>query len=189
VETAASGDMPPLSPILAKRLASVEQTLPTAGAVPPPPFERTSSSDRSFDSVSPKEKEDIVAKLNKLDEQNQSLWGAIRTYLLSSEAVRETIASLATRVGSVLFLLFLVQILVSLYRYNIRLASYYDARADALQLSRGSDGEEFARLVFVLSPDHVEFGRSRSPTAELAQFVRDIASTGEEKKKEGSSQG
>ena len=81
-------------------------------------------------------------------------------------------------------LLFLVQILVTLYRYNIRLASYYDARADALQLANGSSREEFFKLVFAISPENLEFGRSRFPTSEFAKYFKDFTSPGGEKKKE-----
>ena len=35
------------------------------------------------------------------------------------------VSTVSTKIGSVLILLFLVQILVSLYRYNIRLSGYY----------------------------------------------------------------
>ena len=147
------------------------------------------SSDNVFGTLSAKSKDDLVAKMQKIGEQNESLWGALNAYLSTSEALRETIASLATRVGAVFLLLFLVQILVSLYRYNIRLASYYDARADALQLSNRSEGEEFAKLVLVLSPENLEFGRSRYPTSEIAKFLKDFASPGEGKKKQGSNEG
>ena len=37
-----------------------------------------------------------------------------------------------TRIGSIVLILFLVQILVALYRYNTRLAAFYDARADLI---------------------------------------------------------
>jgi hypothetical protein len=147
------------------------------------------SSDNVFGTLSAKSKDELVAKMQKIGEQNESLWGALNAYLSTSEALRETIASLATRVGAVFLLVFLVQILVSLYRYNIRLASYYDARADALQLSNRSAGEEFAKLVLVLSPENLEFGRSRYPTSEIAKFLKDFASPGEGKKKQGSSEG
>lgn len=39
-----------------------------------------------------------------------------------------------TRFGPMLIILFFVSILVNLYRYNIRLAAFYDARADAIEM-------------------------------------------------------
>jgi len=39
-----------------------------------------------------------------------------------------------TRFGTIVMIIFLVSILTPLYRYNIRLATYYDAHGDILQL-------------------------------------------------------
>lgn len=44
------------------------------------------------------------------------------------------VSTLSTKIGSVLLLIFLVQHLSSLYRYNIRLAVFCDSRADLLQM-------------------------------------------------------
>jgi ABC-type multidrug transport system fused ATPase/permease subunit len=60
------------------------------------------------------------------------------------------VSTLSTKVGSVLLLVFLVQLLSNLYRYNLRLASFSDSRADFLQLlspSQSLDGETLARIL------------------------------------------
>ncbi|MBN3762027.1 hypothetical protein [Burkholderia sp. Ac-20365] len=81
-------------------------------------------------------------------------------------------STISTRVASVLLLLFLVQILVTMYRYSIRLAAFYDARADILQLSPPFDSVQFAEIVSALSPDGLDFGREpKSP----AQYAIDLA--------------
>jgi hypothetical protein len=75
------------------------------------------------------------------------------------------ISTIATRAGAVLILLFLVQILVTLYRYNVRLANFYDGRADALQLMSSKDEKSFKTLVETIGGDIIEFGKvPKTPT-------------------------
>ncbi len=57
-----------------------------------------------------------------------------------------------------MILLFLAQILVTLYRYNVRAAAFYDGRADALLLARNED-LELGRLVELFTPTTVDFGK------------------------------
>ena len=84
-------------------------------------------------------------------------------------------ATNATRVVVILITLFLVQILVSLYRYNTRLAGYYDARADALLLLHAEEGivqrMPFAELMAALSPDGVDFGRAPKTSLDHAMAM------------------
>jgi hypothetical protein len=88
-----------------------------------------------------------------------------------------TISSLSTRIGSVLILIFLVQILVNLYRYNIRLAAYYDARADALQLVGSKDEKTLNEYVKVLSPETFDFGKQpRSPADNVMDLLKEVLS-------------
>lgn len=62
---------------------------------------------------------------------------------------------------------FLVQILVRLYQYSLRLAAFWDSRADALLLARSfASGRavKFDDLVMALAPDAYDFKPSpRSP--------------------------
>ena len=82
------------------------------------------------------------------------------------------------RVTTILLIAFLVQILVSLYRYNTRLAGYYDARADAVLMTRFA-GAEFDKLVDLLSPDRFDFGRQpRSPASNAVELAREILRPG-----------
>jgi hypothetical protein len=75
------------------------------------------------------------------------------------------ISTIASRADAVLILLFLVQILVSLYRYNFRLASYYDGGAYALELMNNADEKSFQALVGAMSPEILDFGKMpKTPT-------------------------
>ena len=76
------------------------------------------------------------------------------------------------RVAILALLAFLLQLLVNLYRYNMRLAAYYSARADALVLSF-SERHDLWRLIDAFSPDSLDFGRApKSPTQQIADVVR-----------------
>jgi hypothetical protein len=72
-----------------------------------------------------------------------------------------------TRFGVVLILVFLVQILVSLYRYNMRLAAFYFARADGLVLLSRMPSN-LGTLVNIVSPDKIDFGKPPKTPAEEA---------------------
>ncbi len=94
----------------------------------------------------------------------------------------QLVSAISTRVGSIVLLLFLVRILVPLYRYNIRLASYYDARADALELTclrnEQVDDELFEKLTNTLSPENIDFSEApASPTQEVLDFVKQVVTS------------
>ncbi len=112
----------------------------------------------------------LHAALSALEKQ---LTSDINPFLVSAEPepsdVSLLIASGATRFGILLVVIFLVQILVGVYRYSLRLSAFYAGRADALVtvLDRKTDlgawGAEFL-------PGDIDFGRQpRTP----AQYVVD----------------
>ena len=87
------------------------------------------------------------------------------------------ISTYANRVGVILVILFLVGILVSLYRYNMRLSAFYDARADALYMMDFLD-VGFDRLAEALTPDTVDFGKQpRSPVDQVSTLARELIRT------------
>ena len=73
-----------------------------------------------------------------------------------------------TRLGVVGFIIFFIALLVGLYRYNMRLAAFYDGRADALSLGR-PEQVGFDTLVDKFSPDAVGYGKQ--PTSPLDQVA------------------
>jgi hypothetical protein len=95
--------------------------------------------------------------------------------LLSVKADPLEIFTFITRFSFAIVLFFLVSILVSVYRYSLRLAAHYDARADALSLSSALLDDSFHQLVQSLSPSGVDFGKlDRSPTEQLLDVVRSV---------------
>lgn len=96
----------------------------------------------------------------------------------------ETIASIFTltdRIGTFVILLIMVHYLMSLARYNLRLAAFYQARRDTIQLNemeelpRPENVDELGRMMEALSPDGLDFGRSPKTAADMAmQLARTI---------------
>lgn len=72
---------------------------------------------------------------------------------------------------------FIVQLLIRMFQYNTRLASFHEARADAMLAVAGyglsvSPGE-FSHLVSVLSPDLLDFGKApKTQLHEAAELTK-----------------
>lgn len=81
------------------------------------------------------------------------------------------IASGITRFGILFIMLFIVQILVNLYRYTMRMSAYYLSQADAMLLAEdGGDG--LLKVVPVLSPQDVDFGKApQTPVQNLEKML------------------
>jgi hypothetical protein len=126
---------------------------------------------------------DISELQHKADDLQNEITKAEETgrqSTLDQNQIWVLVSAIVTRLGSVVLLLFLVKILVPLYRYNIKLASYYDARADALELMNiqgfgGGADTMFEKLSTVLTPETIDFGNPPSSPAEqaieLAKYV------------------
>ncbi len=84
------------------------------------------------------------------------------------------VSALSTRIGITFLLLFLVQILVSLYRYNIRLSAFYDARADALAVAKDVKKMKFSDIVDLTAPEKLDFVRQKAPTDQAIDIAREI---------------
>jgi hypothetical protein len=94
------------------------------------------------------------------------------------------VSTLSTRVGIVLMILFLVQILVTMYRYNSRLAAHLEGRAVALQLASLQQDQKWqiTELINLFSGDSVDFGKL-PPTAiqSFADLLKQAAATASKK--------
>jgi hypothetical protein len=83
---------------------------------------------------------------------------------------RYLVVTTITRVTVVLVIVFLVQILVGLYRYNYRLATFYDSRRDILRVWDGN-AATLEKLEKTMSP-HIDFGKEpKHPIEEIIQKV------------------
>lgn len=80
------------------------------------------------------------------------------------------------RFGSVVIVLFLVQILIRVFRYNVRLANFYNARASALEVYLSNrdhpDKLTLEMLTAMLSPDGIDMGMQKNPTDHFSEWVK-----------------
>ncbi len=108
--------------------------------------------------------------------------GTAKTSIDAIKSLQERIFSLGpiiTRALAIAITLLIVQIFVRLYQYNVKLAAFYDARADALllepALGKMKHEMRYNELVDALSPDSVDFGKTPKTmvdqAAELARVM------------------
>lgn len=87
----------------------------------------------------------------------------------AEDDLRTILSSLSTRIGAVLLIVFLVQILAGLYRYSARMAAHYDSSADVLSFGDDLEKQDRVRL---LSTTHVGFeGATRTPVSQVREIV------------------
>jgi hypothetical protein len=85
--------------------------------------------------------------------------------------------SILIRVAAVLLIVFLVQTFITVFRYMTRLAAYYQARVDALQLAGEQDLAiaDLQKMTSVLSPEAYDFGKvARTPAEQASDLARAI---------------
>jgi len=79
-----------------------------------------------------------------------------------------------TRVGVIGFIIYFINLLSNLYRYNLRLAAFYDSRADVLELKRPTD-TDFSELITNFSPDHLNFGKPvQNPASQAIELAKEL---------------
>jgi hypothetical protein len=86
------------------------------------------------------------------------------------------IATNINRFGTMFIVLFLTGLLMTLFRYNIRLAGYYDARADALLLLTARlDEGAISKILTLLSPESYDFGKiPKSPAEHAVELAKEV---------------
>ena len=129
-----------------------------------------------FDSEVNYNLEQATTRLDSLRGFLDSKFNKIESQALNSSNI--IISASVIRIGIVLLLIFLVQILVSLYRYTYRLSAFYDARADALELLEPEEEittETIEKIAVLLSPGNINFGKTpQSPTAQAIDIAKEI---------------
>lgn len=117
----------------------------------------------------------LSSSLDGFDESLKAIAGNIDDFKASQNQAHILISTVTTRIGSVLLLIFLVQILVTAYRYNSKLGAHYEARADALELEVHS-GLKLTELVPSLSPEGITYGKeSVAPNKEVIDLIKIFA--------------
>ena len=86
----------------------------------------------------------------------------------------ELLRTSLVRFGGMAVILFLISILVPIYRYNVRLATYYLARADTLRFSGEFKIEDFSTLTKLLTPTHAFEKEPSTPIDSLSAFAKEV---------------
>ena len=112
--------------------------------------------------------------INKYDEVRAALDKSLR----SNELTRQ-ITQTATRVAVIGMLIYLVQIVVNRYRYLQRLASFHQARGQALQILADQEDQSLLKgitisdLAALLSPDSIGFDSApEAPTQQMVALLQ-----------------
>jgi hypothetical protein len=85
----------------------------------------------------------------------------------------ELVRTSLIRFGGVAVILFLTSILIPVYRYNVRLGTYYLARADTLMLCRDSEVTNFGEIIKLLTPVYEFDKEPTTPIESVSSFVKD----------------
>jgi len=89
----------------------------------------------------------LLAPLIATAEQREAITNTEVRQLLTAILNRSTYPTWGEIIGSVTLWLVLVQVTASLFRYMVRLAAFYDSRADYLQLGGTADAEKLLEIV------------------------------------------
>jgi hypothetical protein len=85
----------------------------------------------------------------------------------------ELVRTSLVRFGGVAVILFLVSLLTPIYRYNVRLGTFYQARSDTLLLSRDTHVQNFAEMIRLLTPAYGFEKEPTTPVESVASFVKE----------------
>ena len=103
--------------------------------------------------------------------------GAMPASQLKAEATSldtiELVRTSLVRFGGVAVFLFLISLLTPIYRYNVRLGTFYQARADTLQLSKDTYVQNFPEMIRLLTPTHGFEKEPTTPVESVASFVKE----------------
>ena len=86
-----------------------------------------------------------------------------------------------TRFGTILFVIYMVSVFLSVFRYVMRLAAYYESRAHAIMIAmemRELNSRQLPDYVACLAGERVEFGKDPSTPiesgVEMVKAVSDV---------------
>jgi hypothetical protein len=107
----------------------------------------------------------------------QRVAGATPAAQMKAEATSldtiELVRTNLVRFGGVTVILFLASLLTPIYRYNVRLGTFYQARADTLLLSRDTNVQNFPEMIRLLTPVYGFEKEPTTPVESVASFVKE----------------
>lgn len=127
-----------------------------------------SEADERFSSAEVEKKSfEIVSSLGEKESKISVSSGSSTSFLIQTNI---------TRFGSLIIMIFVVGLLMSLYRYCMRLSAFYDARADALRLhdKKGFYIDQFKKAADAMTPT-TDFGKQPShPSQHAVELTKEL---------------
>lgn len=122
----------------------------------------------------------LSEKLSTADQQINDHDEFIKRMMNLTEPGTIQYGPLLTRVTALVLIFLLVNLMVRLYQYNNRLAAFYDARADALLLSKDQEAAfkdlSLNDLIIGLSPDKHDYAAMpKSPMEQVTEVAKTVA--------------
>ena len=117
---------------------------------------------------------EIILK-REINEQRMKLGppaASIKTAAANVDTI-ELVRTSLIRFGGVTVILFLISILIPVYRYNIRLGTYYLARADTLKLYCDSEISDFGQIIQLFTPAYEFEKEPTTPIESMSSFMKD----------------
>src|ERR1044071_2940615 len=92
---------------------------------------------------------------------------------LAKEIARDHfLTMISIRIGIIFLVIVLLKILVSFYKYNIKLASFYESRRHALTLSGIEDLKRVKVFSTILSIDKIDFEKETSDPNDFVDAIK-----------------
>lgn len=113
--------------------------------------------------------------MDRMSQSINNLPGNIKIILDSRIA-----SSITVRAGLIILVIFGIQIGLSFYRYNAKLAVFYESRADALEIMQDSEELTLEQIVEFVSPRKLEFALPKSPIDHISGMISNYTSTEKE---------
>ncbi len=103
--------------------------------------------------------DDLALQLKIMDDRIAKQSNILTNEKQNELSISQVVTTSVTRFMVLGTVIFLVQILINLYKYNMRVAGHYKAVADALDLSKPPLSEDnFISIAELLSPNKIDFG-------------------------------
>lgn len=118
---------------------------------------------------------DMKDSIQQHKDQRDDLMNSFKAIKATKESSFVFISAIINKVGSIVILLFFVQIIVNLYRYNAKLATFYESRADALGLVENLNGIKYEKLLTMVYPN--SFGFDKNPNPPMKEIRKIISQT------------
>lgn len=97
---------------------------------------------------------------------------------------RAMISAVVIRITTGILLGFLVQVLLTVYRYNARLTAFYEARADALLVAGELDSGSLEKVAKLLFPERLDLDKiPESPSKQVIDMLKQLRPLSEQRSK------